>query len=418
MRQRMSKRGRIFNLLGGLSFGIFSGMTFGQTFVDPTVAAVGPGSEVPVAIQNARWGMMDGDINTLTFRSMDTLFTHRKVTRSGAVSPFSREDYPLEFTYDFEGKNYNPEEFLERTYTNAMLVLKDGKIVYEVYRNNSDPSTRFMGWSVTKSLTSLLVGVALEQGLIISLDEDITDYLPELRNGAYRGVTIRQVLQMRSGVNYKENYDFNKPGIAARNHITSLVKNVTRFVDVAKDIERLHPPGEVFEYKTIDTAVLGLLIERVSQGGNVSSFMTTHLWEPLGAEYDGFFIMDGEPGVGREFTGAGFNAVARDYARVGLMMLNEGRINGKQIVSSEWVKESTKPAGKEDEQLDYGYQWWTLSGTPAYVAIGLQGQFIFVDPSTETVVVKLSYFPPLDENDAAERESLAFFQAASKWKPE
>ncbi len=179
----------------------------------------------------------------------------------------------------------------------------------------------------------------------------------------------------------------------------------------------MHPPGEVFQYKTIDTAVLGLLIERISQGGTLSSYMTTHLWEPLGAEADGFFIMDGEPGVGREFSGAGFNAVMRDYARIGLMMQNEGRVNGKQIVSPEWIRESTRPTGKQDQLLDYGYQWWTLSGTPAYSAIGLQGQFIFVDPSTKTVVVKLSYFPPQDKNDAAIRESVEFFQAASKWEP-
>jgi hypothetical protein len=410
-------QGKLINSIAGLSLAVLSGAAIAQLSLNPTVAAVGPESEVPVAIQNARWRMLDADINTLTFRNMDTLFTTREVARSGKESPLTRADRRLDFTYRFDGKDYTPEQFLDRTYTNALLVIKDGKIVHENYRNNSGSATRFVGWSMTKSFTSLLIGSALEEGHIKSLDDDITDYLPELKPGAYHGVTIRQILQMRSGVDYEERYDFENPGIAARNHITSLVKNITRFVDAAKTIGRLHPPGKVFQYKTLDTAVLGLLIERVTDG-SVASYMTTRLWEPLGAEADGFFIMDGEPGIGREFTGAGFNAALRDYARIGLMMANQGRINGKQIVPVAWVKESTRPNGKEDQLMDYGYQWWTLSGTPAYLAMGLQGQFIFVDPSTNTVVVKLSFFPPADKDDAALRESLMFFQAVSKWKPE
>ncbi|HEY8568400.1 serine hydrolase [Microbulbifer sp.] len=406
------------NFAGILSIGLLPAVVHAKLTVEPLVAQVGPESDVPVAIQNARWHMNDGDINVLTFRSMDTLFTTRKVARSGNPFELAREDHTLDFSYRFEGKTYKPEEFLDRTYTNAMLVMKDGKIVYENYLNNSTPDTHFMGWSMTKSLTSLLVGCALEEGRIRSLDDDITDYLPELKDGAYNGVSIRQVLQMRSGVDYEESYEFDSPGIAARNHIQALVKNVVRFADAARDIKRAHAPGKVFQYKTIDTAVLGLLLERVSGGSNLASYMASRLWEPLGAEFDGFFIMDGEPGVGREFSGAGFNAALRDYARVGLMMLNGGKLNNQQIIPADWVKESTKPAGAEDGPMDYGYQWWTVSKTPAYSAIGLQGQFIFVDPSTNTVIVKLSYFPPNDKDDAAMRETFSFFEAASKWQPE
>lgn len=409
---------RFIKRMGGvLALGMVSVVAQAQLELDPHVAAIGPKSEVPVAIQNARWHMNDGDINTLTFRSMDTLFTTRQVSRSGRVTPLSEANHSLDFDYKFEGKTYSPTDFLDRTFTNALLVMKDGEIVYENYLNHSNPQTHFMGWSMTKSLTSLLVGIALEEGRIKSLDEDITRYLPELKKGAYKGVTIRQVLQMRSGVDYEESYDFESPGIAARNHIQALVKNVVRFVDVAKTIKRAHPPGKVFAYKTIDTAVLGLLVERVSGGSNLAAYMTQHLWEPLGAEADGFFIMDGQPGVGREFSGAGFNAILRDYARVGLLMLNKGRINDKQIVSADWIEESTRPAGDEKGPMDYGYQWWTVSNTPAYSAIGLQGQFIFVDPSTKTVIVKMSYFPPLDKDEAAMRETFSFFEAASKWQP-
>ncbi len=384
--------------------------------LNPIVASIGAESSVPVAIQNARWHMNDKGVNTLTFRSMDTLFTTRKVGRSGQVTPLEKNEQPLDFKYEFNGQQLDPADFLDRTYTNAMLIMKDDKIVYENYLNYSKPDTTFMGWSMTKSVVAILVGIAVDKGLIKDIDADVTKYLPELKKGAYKGVTIRQVLEMRSGVDYEESYDFAKPGIAATNHVEALVKNVVRFVDVAKTIKRAHKPGEVFAYKTIDTAVLGLLLERVS-GQKLAHFMAENLWEPLGAEHDGFFIMDGEPGVGREFSGAGFNATLRDFARFGKMMLHGGEIDGRRIVSEEWVKAASKPAGDEHEVVDYGYQFWTVSHTPAYSAIGLQGQFVFVDPSTNTVIVKLSYFPLDVDEDMLMGETFGFFMAASHWKP-
>src|SRR5262249_29457890 len=139
----------------------------------------------------------------------------------------------------------------------------------EVYRNNTNERTRFIGWSMTKSITSILIGCALAEGRIRSLDDQISTYLPELRGGGYEGATIRQVMAMRSGVDYEERYDFDHPGDAASNHISSLVKNLTRFVDAARTVKRSHKPGEQFQYKTLDTAVLGWLIERVSGGSTV-----------------------------------------------------------------------------------------------------------------------------------------------------
>jgi CubicO group peptidase (beta-lactamase class C family) len=260
-----------------------------------------------------------------------------------------------------------------------------------------------------------LIGCAMAQGRIDSLDTPIARYLPELKGGGYDGVTIRQVMQMRSGVDYEERYDFANPGTAASNHIAALVRNTVRFADVARTLKRIHEPGAVFQYKTIDTAVLGWLIERVTQG-SVAAYTAQCLWEPLGAEADGFYIMDGQPGVGREFSGAGFNATLRDFARVGQMMLDGGVANGHRIVSADWVQQSTQPLGAEDSQRGgYGLQWWTIANSDAYAAIGLQGQYIYIDPATRTVVVKLSYFPPGD-NSALDGETLAFLAAASSWQ--
>jgi CubicO group peptidase (beta-lactamase class C family) len=401
-----------------LGVGLAPAVALSQVVLPPQLAS-GPPSDVPVAVQQLRWAMNDANVNSLTFRTMDTLFITRTVPRSGPVWQLERNDHPLDFTYQFKGQSYTPEQFLDRTYTNALLVMKDGEIVYERYLNNSDANTRFMGWSMTKSFTSVLVGIALAEGRIKSLDDRIETYLPELKGGGYEGATIRQILQMRSGVDYQERYDFANPGIAATNHINALVKNTARFVDPARTVKRLSKPGEVIQYKTLDTAVLGWLVERVSGGNTIAGYMTQHLWEPLGAERDGFFIMDGPPGIGREFNGAGFNATLRDFARFGLMMMNAGRANGRQIVSPEWVALSTKPTGPGQpgpggDNGGYGMQWWTF-GDEAYAALGLQGQYIYVGPKTHTVVVKLSYFPPADMT--ASEETSAFLKAASSWTP-
>lgn len=373
-----------------------------------------PVSTVPAPVQDLRRKMNDADVNALTFRDMDQLFTTRTVARSGPVWQLPRADHPLDFTYEYQGQRYTPEQFLDRTFTNALLVMKDGVIVSEIYRNNTDDRTRFIGWSMTKSIVSILIGCALQEGRIKSMDDQITAYLPELKGGGYDGVTIRQILQMRSGVDYEERYDFGNPGIAARNHEHSLVQNVTRFADMGRTIPRAHPPGEHWQYKTLDTAILGWLLERVSGGSTLAAYAAQRLWEPLGAERDGFFIMDGPPGVGREFSGAGFNASLRDFARIGQMMLQDGVADGRRIVPADWVQASTTARPGPGPDPGYGYQWWIPNGH-SFQALGLQGQYIFVDRTTRTVVVKLSYFPPA--NEAAGVETAAFLQAASAWTP-
>jgi len=287
-------------------------------------------------------------------------------------------------------------------------------VVTEIYRNLSNQQSHFVSWSMAKSITSLLVGIAVHEGAIESLDDDIVRYLPELKSGAYNGVTVRQILQMKSGVDYEERYDFENPGIAAKNHELALITNTARFADMAVGIGQASTPGSEFVYRTIDTAVLGWLLERAT-GMNASAYMASRIWEPLGAESNGFFIMDGPPGIGREFTGAGFNATLRDYARLGQMVLNGGSAHGHQIVPQAWLAESTVPADPETPQGGYGYQWWTVPDSNAFYAVGLQGQFLYIDADTQTVVVKLSYFPPGDE--AAYGEALAFLAAAASWTP-
>jgi CubicO group peptidase (beta-lactamase class C family) len=426
-----------------VSVGLGSGLVFGAlifaTSVSFSAQPVAPDASpsilaVPPELQALRREMLDPVFSGLTFHNMDELFTTRTVPHAGEPWAIPRSDHPLDFTYNFEGNSYTPEQFLDRTFTNALLVIKDGKIVTELYRNNTNERTRFIGWSMTKSITSILIGCALAEHRIKSIDDQITVYLPELKGGGYDGVTLRQVLEQRSGVLYDENPTVDNRNANLGTPLSSLIDYVKRYGDAAAAVKRASVPGTQFDYKTLNTVVLGMIIERVSGGSTISAYTTQRLWEPLGAEADGFFIMDGPPGVGREFNGAGFNATLRDYARIGLMMLNQGRANGHQIVPAQWVAESTgartsftsdpKAAHQSprsplvsDLVGGYGYQWWTYANSDAYTALGLGGQFIFVDPATRTVIVKMSYFPPGPKSMAAEHETGAFLEAASAWTP-
>jgi CubicO group peptidase (beta-lactamase class C family) len=369
-----------------------------------------------VELQLRRWHMLDADQSAVSFRSMDTLYPLANVARGGPVWELPRAERPLDFTYSWQGQAVPASQFAERTLTNALLIIKDGRIVSETYRNGSTAASRFAGWSISKSITSVLFGCALADGSIASLNTPITQFLPELANSGYANATILDVMEMRSGVAYDESYDFSVPSVATTNHVQALIKYTARFADVASTLPSRYAPGSVFEYKTIDTAVLGWLIERATQEG-LGTYTSRCLWQPLGAEADAFYILDGAPGVGRAFNGAGFNATLRDYGRFGQMMLGLGVADGRRIVSEDWVRQSTQPRRPEDPATGgYGLQWWTMAGSDAFAAIGLQGQYIYVEPVSRTVIVKLSHFPPGD-NSAREAETMAFMSAAASWAP-
>jgi len=385
--------------------------------------SAGVPADVPMALQDVRSHMLDADVNALTFHDMDQIFDTRRVDAGTATWKLPRSEADMDFTYTFAGQTHTARQALDRTFTNALLIIKHGAIVTEIYRNNTNAGTHFISFSMAKSITSVLIGIAVADHRIHSIDDQIVRYVPELEGTGYDGVTIKQALMMRSGVDYDERYDFAHPSLAAAMFEDSLVRSKIRFATFARIVSRAYPPGEHFNYSTLETAVLGWVLERATHQ-SITQYMTEHLWKPAGMESYGFWILDGAPanaagpsGAPREFNGAGFNAVLRDYGRFGLMMLDDGKAGNRQVVAKQWVRESTAARSSApiapSSALGYQYQWWTIAGTDAYTAIGLQGQYIYVDPDTDTVIVKLSYFPP--GNQDAPRETLAFLQAAAKW---
>ena len=348
---------------------------------------------------NARANMLNPALNYLTFQHMDQMFATRTVAAGAEVQPLPSMPVSLEGEYTIGEAKLDLEGALEATHTNALVVLKDGNLVYETYRNGSDENTRFLTFSVAKSYVSTLIGLALADGHIKSLDDKVTDYLPEMKGSGYDGPTIRDLLQMRSGVDWLEVYEFGSDTQLTTVHDNSLVGYKYRWCDYAAKESK---PGanaaeRPFNYATLDTSVLGCILEK-AVGKTGAEYMSEKLWKPAGMANDAYWIMDGPPSVGREFFGAGLAATARDHARFGLMFLNQGKSNGNQVVSADWVKEATvpsegnEPAGPE-EKLGYQYQWWTFPESDAYSALGLFHQYIYVDPTNNLVIMKATASP-------------------------
>lgn len=364
-------------------------------------------SELTPAVIAMRWQWLNPEINSFTFRETKDVFEYRDVRRGGEAWDLpSAESFAMPEGY---------EDWAERTFTNAFLVLRDGRIVFEDYRNRMTPETRHIGFSMTKTITAMLVGQALERGEIASLDDPATKYVPQLKGAGYDGVTIRQILQMRSGVAYQERYDFgDNPSFAGKLHEQAIVLNKQRFADGALETTRGNEPGSTFNYSTLDTMVLGWVLEEAT-GQKLEDLMESRIWQPMGAEFAGFFIADGPPGPdgvgGRALSGMGFNATLRDFARLGQMMLDGGMANEKRVLPKGWVSAMTamKPTGAQ--MPGYGFQTWQVDAEPgAYSAVGLAGQYVYVHPASRTVIVKLSYFPP-GNDDEVSRATIDYFGA-------
>jgi CubicO group peptidase (beta-lactamase class C family) len=365
----------------------------------------------------ARAHMFEPSLNYLTFQHMDQMFATRGVAAGGEVWQQPTEIVSLEGEFTIGDKAMSLGDALEATSTNALVVVKGGKIVHETYRNGSDASTRFLTFSVAKSYVSTLIGLAVADGAIKSLDDKVTDYLPEMKGTGYDGPTVRDLLRMRSGVDWLEMYQFGSDTQLTKVHDNSLVAYRYRWCDYAAKESKAGPnaPNAMFNYATLDTSVLGCILEK-AVGKTGSEYMSEKLWKPAGMESDAYWIMDGPDSVGREFFGAGLAVTARDHARFGLMFLNGGMANGKQVVPADWVRQATVPdEGYEPvapgEPLGYQYQWWTFAGSDAYAAMGLHHQFIYIDPTNDLVIVKITHSA---EPVGRDKENLELFAQITK----
>jgi CubicO group peptidase (beta-lactamase class C family) len=274
------------------------------------------------------------------------------------------------------------ERLLDRSSTTAFLVLRDDQVLLERYANGGAGDRPHTSFSVAKSYLSTLVGIALERGDIGSLDDPVTEYVPELaeRDPRFAGVTLRSLVTMSSGLAYEE------AGLPWSDDATTYYAPDLRAEAMSAEVEG--PPGERWHYNNFNPLLVGLVLERAT-GTSVSEYMARHLWQPMGAEADASWSLDSDAS-GFEKLESGVNAVPRDYARFGYLFAHEGRVGDRQVVDAGWVREATARDTSADPAEHYQHWWWVDTEREGrFYARGNHGQFVYVDPATDVVVVRL-----------------------------
>lgn len=343
------------------------------------------------------------------FQHMDRIFPARPLPASTQPFVFPKQEQPLPDRYVFNGETRQRMAFLEKTHATGLMVLKDGVILHEEYRLGASPTSTLTSWSMAKSVVATLVGIALKEGRIASLDDKASKYIPELQGKAYGETTVKDLLRMASGVKFDENY------ASKTSDINKLFYKVfifgTPIDDAVKDLPAEETPGTKFHYKSVDSQVLAWVLRRAT-GKSVVAYAREKLWQPLGMQDNAFWNLDRPDG--NELAYCCLNTTLRDYAKLGQLYLQQGKWQGRQILPEDWVKETTQrpepwlAAGNGYEERGYGYHWW-LPKNPdhEFFANGVWGQTIFVNQNAGIVIVKTSVDPDFKTNTA---EMIAFMR--------
>jgi CubicO group peptidase (beta-lactamase class C family) len=272
------------------------------------------------------------------------------------------------------------EEYLTDNKTVAFLVIRNDTLEYEKYFYKYDEASIVASFSMAKSVNSILIGCAIQDGFIKSVDEPITNYLPDLKENGFEKVTIKHLLQMTSGIRFNESYSNPFGDAASFYYGRNLKRNVGK-------LELVREPGTKFYYSSGDAQILGLVLASALKDKTISTYLEEKIWKPMGMEYDASWSLDKNKN-GVEKTFCCLNARARDFAKLGRLYLNNGNWNGKQLVPEEWVKESTKTDTTAGSVDYYQYQWW-LPEEGTFTAQGILGQFIYVNPAKKLIIVRL-----------------------------
>ena len=321
------------------------------------------------------------------YRSIETYYRTSTVRRGDQVRPLAKADRTIDVAYSHGGRNFTVDDYMKAYNVSGVLVLKDGKVLLERYGVGRKPDDRWISFSVTKSITSTLVGAAIQDGKIKSLDDAVTLYIPELKDSAYDGVTIRQLLTMSSGVKWNEDYTDDNSDLARAAAVT-LDASVNPTVSYMRRLPREKEPGSTFHYNTGETNLVGILVSNAI-GKSLSDYLSDKIWKTYGMERDAIWMVDV---TNHERGGCCLAMTLGDYARFGQFILEGGKAGGRPVVPEWWVREATTaritsggpPGG-------YGYLWWI--GANGYAAAGIFGQLISTIPDDRLVIAINSAWP-------------------------
>jgi CubicO group peptidase (beta-lactamase class C family) len=330
-----------------------------------------------------------------TFEHSETLFPAKIVSRSGPVRPLPSSTAHLPYIqFHSGGKRYDLYDYLATNRVAGLLILKNRKVVFEDYELGVSPDSRWPSFSMAKSISSTLVAAALQQGLITSIDDPVSKYVPGLRGGAYEGVTIRNILQMASGVKWDETY--TDPNSDRRQLLErQLEQKPGSIVAFMNELSRGATPGTIWNYNTGESFLVGAVIEGATKKP-LATYLSETLWQPLGMEKDATWWTESPGGLG--LAGSGLGATLRDYSRFAQFVLDNGVIDGKQIVPQGWFAEAGRAHIIGGKSEDYGYLWWPIPkgdaiSHGAFEAIGIFGQHMYINPKEELAVIVLSARP-------------------------
>jgi len=322
---------------------------------------------------------LSGDAQIISFRNIQSSYPTR-VIEAGSYTlelPNAPADFS-NFHYEVNGQQYSLDQFMIHNDIAGLLVIKDGHNVFERYGLGNDENSLWVSFSMAKSVVSMLMGAAIKDGYIHSVDDKVTDYLPQMKGSAYDQVSIRNVLQMASGVQWNE--DYTDP----HSDVASSPSNLIDLLHFLGAKERVAAPGEKFNYNTGETNLAGAIL-RAAIGNNLATYLTYKIWQPFGMESAATWQTHGL-GNG-ELGGCCINATLRDFGRLGLFAMGGGVLaDGTQVMPQNWMQDATT-ASKGNAQ--YGYLWW-LENDGVFRASGIFGQGIYINPANNLVVVALS----------------------------
>ncbi|HWA97376.1 MAG TPA: serine hydrolase, partial [Pirellulales bacterium] len=316
-----------------------------------------------------------------------------------------------EIAYEYNGRRHTLDDYLEHQRVTALLILKDDRVIVERYRYDRQPADRFLSFSMAKSIVSMLAGIALDKGILSSLDDPAAKYVPELAGSGYGNATIGQLLRMSSGVKFVEQYD-GRDDIARLRRARLGASAESPLEVLASFREQSFPAGEKMGYSSAETAVVGYVLARAAQQ-NLATLTAQWLWQPLGAEAEASWQIGID---GQEQAEGGFNATLRDYARLGWLLAHDGRRGPMQIVPAAYLLDATDPTRQPEAfrpraatpYFGYGYQFWLFPmRSRTFALLGIYGQSIFVQPESKIVMVHTAaYANPKQPDATIERDAL------------
>lgn len=345
------------------------------------------------------------------YRAIESVYKVETIKRGGRVHPLPVADRQIDVTFEYAGKSWTVADYMKGYNVSGVLVLRDGKVLMERYGLGRKPEDRWTSFSVAKSVTSTLVGAAIQDGKIKSLSTPVTHYIPDLKGSSYEGVTVRQLLMMSSGVQWNEDYTDPNSDVAQSTKL-AVEPGTNALVRYMSRLRRVNEPGTKFNYNTGETDLVGILVAN-AVGKHLAAYASEKLWKPYGMERDAIWMVDPS---GSDRGGCCMSVTLRDYARVGQFILDGGKADGKQVLPPTWTTEATNPQiTNGTRERGYGYFWW-MPDNGAYEARGIFGQSITTFRDDRIIIVINAAWPKATdpELNAARTAFLNAVRAAAK----